>query len=191
MDTFVFTFLLEVLSIAIKQKDLYINEQIRAKEVMVIGPNGEQLGLKGIKDALTLASYAGFDLVLISPTSNPQVCKIMDYNKFKYESKKKNKENMKKQRETNLEMKEYRLSVTIDVADFQTRVRNASKYLEKGHKVKVSVKFRGREMAHSELGKDVLLRFANAVVDIATIDAPPKMEGRYMNMILMPTTKEK
>lgn len=191
MDTFVFTFLLEVLSIAIKQKDLYINEQIRAKEVMVIGPNGEQLGLKGIKDALTLASYAGFDLVLISPTSNPQVCKIMDYNKFKYESKKKNKENMKKQRETNLEMKEYRLSVTIDVADFQTRIRNASKYLEKGHKVKVSVKFRGREMAHSELGKDVLLRFANAVVDLATIDTPPKMEGRYMNMILMPTTKEK
>ena len=191
MDTFVFTFLLEVLSIAIKQKDLYINEQIRAKEVMVIGPNGEQLGLKGIKDALTLASYAGFDLVLISPTSNPQVCKIMDYNKFKYESKKKNKENMKKQRETNLEMKEYRLSVTIDVADFQTRIRNASKYLEKGHKVKVSVKFRGREMAHSELGKDVLLRFANAVVELATIDTPPKMEGRYMNMILMPTTKEK
>jgi translation initiation factor IF-3 len=191
VDTFVFTFLLEVLSIAIKQKDLYINEQIRAKEVMVIGPNGEQLGLKGIKDALTLASYAGFDLVLISPTSNPQVCKIMDYNKYKYESKKKNKENMKKQRETNLEMKEYRLSVTIDVADFQTRVRNASKYLEKGHKIKVSVKFRGRELAHSELGKDVLLRFANAVVDIATIDTPPKMEGRYMNMILMPTTKEK
>lgn len=191
MDTFVFTFLLEVFCIAIKQKDLYINEQIRAKEVMVIGPNGEQLGLKGIKDALTLASYAGFDLVLISPTSNPQVCKIMDYNKFKYESKKKNKENMKKQRETNLEMKEYRLSVTIDVADFQTRIRNASKYLEKGHKVKVSVKFRGREMAHSELGKDVLLRFANAVVDLATIDTPPKMEGRYMNMILMPTTKEK
>lgn len=191
MDTFVFTFLLEVLSIAIKQKDLYINEQIRAKEVMVIGPNGEQLGLKGIKDAITLASYAGFDLVLISPTSNPQVCKIMDYNKYKYESKKKNKENMKKQRETNLEMKEYRLSVTIDVADFQTRVRNASKYLEKGHKIKVSVKFRGREMAHSELGKDVLLRFANAVVDLATIDTPPKMEGRYMNMILMPTTKEK
>lgn len=158
---------------------------------MVIGPNGEQLGLKGIKDAMTLATYAGFDLVLISPTSNPQVCKIMDYNKFKYESKKKNKENMKRQRETNLEVKEYRLSVTIDIADFQTRVRNATKYLEKGHKIKVSVKFRGREVAHSELGKDVLLRFANAVAEIATIDAPPKMEGRYMNMILMPTTKEK
>jgi translation initiation factor IF-3 len=89
VDTFVFTFLLEVLSIAIKQKDLYINEQIRAKEVMVIGPNGEQLGLKGIKDALTLASYAGFDLVLISPTSNPQVCKIMDYTSTNMNQKRK------------------------------------------------------------------------------------------------------
>lgn len=191
MDTFVFTFLMEVFGIAaIKQKDLFINEQIRAKEVLVIGPNGEQLGLKGIQDALTLASYAGFDLVLISPNANPQVCKIMDYNKFKYESKKKSKENMKKQRETNLDMKEYRLSVSIDVADFNTRVRNASKYLEKGHKVKISIKFKGREMAHPELGKEVLIRFANAVADIAVVEQQPKIEGRYMTAILMPQ-KEK
>ena len=95
--------------IANKEKDLFINEQIRAKEVMVIGPNGEQLGIKNIKDALTLATYAGFDLVLINQNGNPPVCKIMDYNKFKYENKKKQKENMKKQRETNLELKEYRL----------------------------------------------------------------------------------
>ncbi|HPF82768.1 MAG TPA: translation initiation factor IF-3 [Bacilli bacterium] len=173
-----------------KQKDLFINEQIRAKEVLVIGPNGEQLGLKGIKDALTLASYAGFDLVLISSNSNPQVCKIMDYNKYKYEAKKKNKENMKKQRETNLEVKEYRLSVTIDIADFNTRVKNAGKYLEKGHKIKVSIKFKGREMAHPELGKEVLIRFADAVADIATIEQQPKIEGRYMTMIIMPQ-KEK
>lgn len=191
MDTFVFTFLLEVFGIATqKQKDLFINEQIRAKEVLVIGPNGEQLGVKGIQDALTLANYAGFDLVLISPNSNPQVCKIMDYNKYKYEAKKKNKENLKKQREANLEMKEYRLSVTIDIADFNTRVKNASKYLEKGHKIKVSIKFKGREMAHPELGKDVLIRFADAVVDLATIEQQPKIEGRYMTMILMPS-KEK
>ena len=191
MDTFVFTFLLEVFGIATqKQKDLFINEQIRAKEVLVIGPNGEQLGVKGIQDALTLANYAGFDLVLISPNSNPQVCKIMDYNKYKYEAKKKNKENLKKQREANLEMKEYRLSVTIDVADFNTRVKNASKYLEKGHKIKVSIKFKGREMAHPELGKDVLIRFADAVVDLATIEQQPKIEGRYMTMILIPS-KEK
>ena len=126
----------------------------------------------------------------MNANGNPPVCKIMDYNKFKYETKKKNKENLKKQRESNLEMKEYRLSVTIDVHDFDTRVRNSSKYLEKGHKVKVSIKFKGREMAHPELGKDVLLRFANAVNEIAEIEQQPKLEGRYMNMILMPK-KEK
>ena len=176
--------------IANKEKDLFINEQIRAKEVMVIGPNGEQLGIKPIKDALTLASYAGFDLVLISPNANPQVCKIMDYNKFKYENKKKQKENMKKQREANLEMKEYRLSVTIDVHDFNTRVTNASKYLEKGHRVKASIRFKGREMAHTELGKDVLLRFAEALSNVADIEQKPVLEGRNMTMILMPK-KEK
>lgn len=177
-------------SIASKEKDLFINEQIRAKEVMVIGPNGEQLGIKPINDARTLASYAGFDLVLISPGANPPVCKIMDYNKFKYENKKKQKENMKKQRESNLEMKEYRLSVTIDVHDFDTRVRNASKYLEKGHKVKASIRFKGREMAHTELGKDVLLRFSNALLEVSEVEQQPKLEGRVMNMILMPK-KEK
>ena len=181
---------MEVSGIANKNKELYINEQIRAKEVMVIGPNGEQLGVKNIKDALTLASYAGFDLVLISPNANPQVCKIMDYNKYKYESKKKQKENMKKQRESNLEIKEYRLSVTIDKHDFDTKVRNSSKYLEKGHKVKVSVRFKGRELAHPELGRDVLLRFADEVSEIATVDQKPKLEGRFMTMMLIPN-KEK
>ena len=107
MDTINLPFLfVEVSGIASKSKDLFINEQIRAKEVMVIGPNGEQLGTKPIKDALTLANYAGFDLVLINSNSNPPVCKIMDYNKYKYENKKRNKENLKKQREANLEMKE-------------------------------------------------------------------------------------
>ena len=177
---------MEVFVIANKEKDLFINEQIRAREVMVIGPNGEQLGIKPINDALTLATYAGFDLVLINPNGNPPVCKIMDYNKFKYENKKRTKENLKKQREANLEMKEYRLSVTIDVHDFDTRVRNASKYLEKGHKVKVSIRFKGREMAHTELGKEVLLRFSTKVEDIAEIEQQPKLEGRFMTMILMP-----
>ena len=177
-------------SIASKERDLFINEQIRAKEVMVIGPNGEQLGIKSINDARTLANYAGFDLVLISPGANPPVCKIMDYNKYKYENKKRQKENMKKQRESNLEMKEYRLSVTIDVHDFDTRVRNASKYLEKGHKVKASIRFKGREMVHTELGKDVLLRFADALIDVSDVEQQPKLEGRVMHMILMPK-KEK
>ena len=157
---------------------------------MVIGPNGEQLGIKPIKDALILASYAGFDLVLLNPSATPPVCKIMDYNKFKYENKKKQKENLKKQRENNLEMKEYRLSVSIDVHDFNTRVVNSKKYLEKGHRIKVSIRFKGRELAHTELGNDVLMRFASALEDVATIEQKPVMDGRFMNMILMPK-KEK
>ena len=177
-------------TIANKERDLFINEQIRAKEVMVIGPRGEQLGTKPIKDALTLASYAGFDLVLINQNSNPPVCKIMDYNKFKYENKKKEKENIKKQRESNLEMKEYRLSVTIDVHDFDTRVRNAKNYLEKGHKIKASIRFKGREMAHPELGRDVLLRFAEALGSVSSIEQKPVIDGRFIFMILTPS-KEK
>jgi len=179
-----------VFVIANKEKDLFINEQIRAKEVMVIGPNGEQLGVKPIKDAITLSTYAGFDLVMINPNGNPQVCKIMDYNKFKYQNKKKQKENIKRQREANLEMKEYRLSVAIDIHDFDTRVKNSSKYLEKGHKVKASIRFRGREMAHTELGKDVLLKFAEALKDVSEIEKKPVLDGRNMTMILMPK-KEK
>lgn len=181
---------MEVFSIASKEKDLFINEQIRAKEVMVIGPNGEQLGVKPIKDALTLANYAGFDLVLINQNSNPYVCKIMDYNKFKYENKKRQKENLKKQREANLDMKEYRLSVTIDVHDFNTRVNNSRKYLEKGHKIKVSIRFKGREMAHTDLGSDVLLRFADALGDVSVVEQQPTLDGRVMIMILAPK-KEK
>lgn len=157
---------------------------------MVIGPNGEQLGIKPIKDALTLASYAGFDLVLINQSANPQVCKIMDYNRFKYESKKRTKENLKKQRETNLEMKEYRLSVTIDVHDFDTRVKNAKSYLEKGHKIKANIRFKGREMAFPEKGREVLLRFAESLESISTIEQKPLMDGRFMNLILTPK-KEK
>lgn len=176
--------------IANKEKDLFINEQINAKEVMVIGPNGEQLGIKSIKDALTLASYAGFDLVLMNPGAVPPVCKIMDYSKFKYENKKRQKENLKKQRETNLEMKEYRLSVSIDVHDFNTRVNNSKKYLEKGHRIKVSIRFKGRELAHTELGTEVLLRFAHTLEDVASIEQKPVMDGRFMTMILMPK-KEK
>ena len=178
---------MEVFCIA--NKEMFINEQIRAKEVMVIGPNGEQLGVKSISDALTLASFAGFDLVLMNPNGNPPVCKIMDYNKFKYENKKRAKENIKKQKEANLEMKEYRLSVNIDIHDFNTRVVNAKKYLEKGHKIKASIRFKGREMAHTELGVDVLNRFAAALESVAAIETKPSLEGRFMTMILMPVKK--
>lgn len=169
-----------------KEKDMYINEQIRVAEMMVIGPNGEKLGIKKKQDALTLANYAGFDLVLISPTSVPAVAKIMDYNKYKYEMQKKNKENIKKQKEANLEMKEYRLSVAIDVHDFNTRVKNAKDYLVKGHRIKGSIRFRGREMAHTYLGKEVLLRFAEALSDCSDIEKAPVLDGKNMAIFLSP-----
>ena len=153
---------------------------------MVIGPNGEQLGIKTKQDALTLAGYAGFDLVLMSENTNPPVCKIMDYNKFKYEKKKKIKETQKKQRETAVDTKEFRLSVTIDKHDFDTRVNNARKALTKGDKVKASIRFKGRQIAHPELAKDVLLKFEEALSDIAEIELQPKLEGRSIFMQLTP-----
>jgi len=169
-----------------KERENPINEQIRAKEMMVIGPNGEQLGVKSKQDALTLARYAGFDLVMMSETTNPPVCKIMDYNRFRYEKKKKAKEAMKKQREAIVEIKEYRLSITIDVHDFNTRVKNARKSLEKGDKVKASIKFKGRQISHPELAKEVLMRFSVELSDIADIEINPNMEGKSMYMQLTP-----
>ena len=178
-------FYVEVLFIT-KERENPINEQIRAKEVMVIGPNGEQLGVKTKEDALTLAGYAGFDLVLMSESSNPPVCKIMDYNRFRYEKKKKAKDALKKQREAIVDIKEFRLSITIDVHDFNTRVKNARKNLEKGAKVKASIKFKGRQISHPELAHDVLMKFSNELSDIAEIEIQPKMEGRSMFMQLTP-----
>jgi translation initiation factor IF-3 len=175
-----------VLYIAGKEKDLPINGQIKFNQMLVIGPNGEQLGVKSKQDALTLASYAGFDLVLINGNSNPPVCKLLDYNKFKYEKKKKVKESLKKQRETNTELKEFRLSVNIDTHDFDTKANNVTKYLEKGHKIKVTIRFRGREMAHTELGREVLLRFAESLSEISEIEQMPKIEGHSMYMGLSP-----
>ena len=177
---------MEVFGIASKGKDLFINEQIRAKEVMVIGPNGEQLGLKGIKDALTLANYAGLDLVLMSGNSERAVGKIMDYNKYRYEKQKKQKEALKNQRANNRDMKEYQFSVTIDIGDFNTRKKNAEEYLKKGHKIKATLRFKGRQMAHTELGKDVLMKLATELEEVAQIESAPKLEGRTMTMILAP-----
>lgn len=156
---------------------------------MVIGPHGEQMGVKSKGDALTLAEYAGFDLVMINQNSNPPVCKILDYKKFKYEKKKKTKEALKKQKATSSELKEYRLSVTIDKHDFDTRVNNVTKYLEKGSRIKVSIKFRGREMAHTELGKDVMERFAAAVQEYGEVEMKPKLEGKTMIMMIVPKKK--
>ncbi len=163
-----------------------INDQIRAREVLVIGPNGEQVGVKSIQDALTLANYANLDLVLMSPNANPPVCKVMDYNKYRYEKKKKEKEALKKQKANMSELKEYRLSPVIDVGDFETKLRNATKYLEKGDRIKLSVRFKGRQMAHTELGREVLEQFASRVSDIADIEQNPKLDGRTMTMLLVP-----
>lgn len=180
---------MEVLEIA-KGKDLFINEQIRAKEVLVIGPNGEQLGVKSRSDALTLASAAGFDLVQMGGKPEQPVCKLMDYSKYKYERNKKQKEALKKQKSTNAETKEFRLSVKIDVHDFNTKVNQVIKYLEKGHKIKATVRFRGRELAHTELGRDVLDRFVEAVKDYGMIKDKPVMENRSMFVMIMPIKKE-
>ena len=139
---------------------------------------------------MTLATYSGLDLVLINGTNVPAVGKIMDYNKYRYERQRQQKEAQKKQRETNKDIKEYQLSVTIDIGDFNTRVRNASGYLKKGHKIKGVLRFKGRQMAHPELGKDVLLRFAENLSELGTIETEPKQEGRNMHMLIAPK-KEK
>ena len=158
---------------------------------MVIGPNGEKMGIKNIADALTIANYAGLDLVLISANSNPAVCKIMDYNKYKYEKAKKAKESRKKQQANNVELKEYRLSPVIDIGDFETKVRNASKYLMKGHKVKLSIRFKGRQIVHPELGEEVMNRFAEKTKDFAMVEQKAKLEGRNMTMLLAPIKDKK
>ena len=185
-----FLILLEVLVIAKDNNNMLINDQIKVPEVLVIGPNGEQVGVKPINDALTLACYAALDLVLISPNANPPVCKVMDYNKFRYEKQKKAKEALKKQKASMSELKEYRLSPVIDVGDFETKLRNATKYLEKGDKIKLTIRFKGRQMAHTELGSEVLNRFADRVKDYADIEQSPKMDGRTMTCVLAPK-KEK
>ena len=177
---------MEVLGIAKNNDNMLINDQIKAREVLVIGPNGEQVGVKTIEDARTLANYAALDLVLISPNANPPVCKVMDYNKFRYEKQKKAKEALKKQKANMSELKEYRLSPVIDVGDFETKVRNATKYLEKGDRIKLTVRFKGRQMAHTELGKEVLDRFADRVAEIADVEQSPKLDGRTMTCVLAP-----
>lgn len=181
---------MEVLTIANNSNELPINEEIKVPEVMVIGPNGEKMGLKKINDALTLASYAGLDLVLMNGNGTPAVAKIMDYNKFRYEKQKKVKEAQKKQREANKDIKEYRLSPVIDVGDFETRRRNAEGYLKKGHKIKAFIRFKGRQMSRPEVGQEVLLKFADGLKEDSVIETEPKMEGRQMWMILAPIKKE-
>ncbi len=160
-----------------------INEQIRDKEVRLIGSDGEQLGIMSARDAQMKAKDEGLDLVKISPNAKPPVCKIVDYGKYRYEQMRKEKERRKNQK--TIDVKEIRLSPNIDVNDLMTKAKQARKFLTKGDKVKVALRFRGREMAHKDVGKEVLDRFFDELSDIATIDKPAKMEGRSMVMFLM------
>ncbi|MBO5485532.1 MAG: translation initiation factor IF-3 [Eubacterium sp.] len=162
-----------------------INEQIRDKEVRLIGPDGEQLGIMSAKEAYFKAKDANLDLVKIAPTAKPPVCKIIDYGKYRYELARKAKEAKKKQK--TIETKEIRLSPNIDTNDLNTKVNQARKFLQKGAKVKVALRFRGREMAHKEVGKDILDSFFQQLEDVAAIDKPAKMEGRSMVMFLSAT----
>ena len=164
--------------------DLMINEQIRDKEVRLIGEDGEQLGVMPARDALQMAKDAELDLVKIAPTAKPPVCKIIDYGKYRYELARKEKEAKKKQKV--IEVKEVRLSPNIDTNDLSTKMGAARKFLEKGDKVKVTLRFRGREMAHMSKSRYILEDFAKELADIAVIDKPSKVEGRSMVMFLTP-----
>lgn len=169
--------------------DLQINEEIRDKEVRLIDENGIQLGIVSIKEAMQRAEESDLDLVKIAPGSNPPVCRIMDYSKYVFDQKKKEKESRKNQKI--VEVKEVRLSPNIGDHDFQVKLKNALKFLGEGNKVKVSVRFRGREMTHTELGREVLGKFAEGIAEVGVVDKAPKMEGRNMTMFLSPQGKAK
>lgn len=173
---------LEVLTIA--KLDHQLNEEIRDKELRIIGVDGAQLGIMSAAEANALAEEQGYDLVKISPNAVPPVCKIMDYSKFCFDQKKREREARKNQRV--VEVKEVRMSPSIDTNDFNTKVKSAIKFLTDGNRVKVSVRFRGREMAHTNLGEKLLLDFADACSEAATMEKNPKLDGRFMAMFLSP-----
>ena len=162
--------------------ELMINEQIRDKEVRVIGENGDQLGVMPIKEAMRLAEEAELDLVKIAPTAKPPVCKIVDYGKYRYELARKEKDARKKQK--TVELKEVRLSPNIDSNDLNTKISAARKFIGKGNKVKITLRFRGREMAHMQQSRHILDDIAEQMADIAVVEKAPKQEGRSLAMVL-------
>ncbi|MBQ7957499.1 MAG: translation initiation factor IF-3 [Clostridia bacterium] len=168
----------------ISTKELQINEEIRDKEVRVITDDGEQLGIMSPAEALKIAEERELDLVKIAPQAQPPVCKIINYGKYRFEQAKREKEAKKNQRV--IEIKEIRLSLNIDTHDFETKVNHAKKFLAQGNKVKVSIRFRGREMAHTELGLVPMQKFAEALSENANVEKPAKVEGRSMLMFLAP-----
>lgn len=173
---------MEVLTIS--NKELQINEQIRDKEVRLIDADGSQLGVMPARKALELAEQKNLDLVKIAPQATPPVCKIIDYGKYRFEQSKREKEQRKNQRI--VEIKEVRLSLNIDTHDFDTKRSHAARFIAEGNKVKVSIRFRGREMGHPELGQDIMRRFAEAMVETANVERQPKLDGRTMLMFLAP-----
>ncbi len=168
----------------ISKNEQQINEEIRDKELRVIDSDGTQLGILSAKDALKIAIERNLDLVKIAPQATPPVCKIMDYGKYRFEQAKREKEARKNQKV--VDIKEIRLSLNIDTADFNTKVNHANKFLKSGDKVKVSVRFRGREMAHTSLGTDLLKRFAESCSELGNVEKIPKLEGRSMVMFISP-----
>ena len=163
---------------------MLINEEIREKEVRLIGEDGEALGMVSSNQALKMAYDRGLDLVLIAPQATPPVCRIMDYGKYRFDREKKEKEARKKQQ--TIELKEVQLSCRIDTHDFETKARNAVKFLQAGNKVRVVVRFKGREMAHQELGRDVLTRFEEAMKPAGVVEKRPVLDGRIMSMVVVP-----
>ena len=171
----------------IANQDYLINEEITAPEVRLIGDNGEQLGIMSTADALRIAEEKDLDLVLIAAAGKPPVCKIMDYGKYRFEQSKREKEAKKKQRV--IEIKEIRMSPSIGDNDFNTKLRAGQKFLEEGNRLKVTVRFRGREMAHTNIGERLLKDYAQKCADLASMDKNPKLEGRNMSMFLSPKAK--
>ncbi|TYP49811.1 bacterial translation initiation factor 3 (bIF-3) [Thermosediminibacter litoriperuensis] len=190
LPVLLFYLFLEVNGIT-KEKELEVNYEIRAREVRVIDTDGKQLGIMPLKEALRIAQERQLDLVKVAPQAKPPVCKIMDYGKYKYEQSKKEKEARKNQKV--ISIKEIRMSPNIEEHDFQVRVKNALRFLDDGNKVKVTIRFRGREITHTQLGEDVLKRLADSVREKGVVEKPPVIEGRNMVMILSPkqnTSKE-
>lgn len=172
----------------ISKQEMRINEEIRVSQVRVVGSDGEQLGIMQTSAALDLAYHKNLDLVLIAPKAEPPVCKVMDYGKYKFELAKRDKEARKNQK--TVSVKELRISPSIDDHDFETKINHAKKFLQDGDKVKVSIRFRGREIHHSALGAKNLERFRDTLSEYGTSDKPPKLEGRSMSLIISPITKK-
>ena len=176
-------------AISTNNKDLPINEEIKVPEVRLIGANNEQLGVMKIEEAREYADNNNVDLVLIAPTANPPVCRAIDYGKFCFERDKREKEAKKKQ--VIVKVKEVQLSCRIEKHDFDTRVNQAKKFLADGDKVKAVVRFKGREMTHTELGRDVILKFQEALAGVGNAEKKPVLEGRYMSIVLSPVKQDK